>query len=215
MKGVNLIPAYRRERKHRRLRKRGWIVCCTGYAAALVAACAVARAAWLPDTKDMARDLAKASKQVAELEQASASARGKLAEANAMLQTVRAVAEQPDWSILLGALGRSVGDDVVLGVVKLDSIREPSGGPVRTAGASRGGAAAAQAAGRQAERWTLELQGHGRSQGSASQFVVRLQETGLFEDVKLMRTNREPFLTGQAVAFQVQCALGQQRSSGK
>jgi hypothetical protein len=40
-----------------------------------------------------------------------------------------------------------------------------------------------------------------------SQFVLRLEQTGLFESVELVKTNREPFLATDAVAFKLDCQL--------
>ncbi len=59
-----------------------------------------------------------------------------------------------------------------------------------------------------ARRFTLDVKGVGKSQPSVAKFVLALQQTDVFEDVKLVRTAREPFMDEMAVGFEVQCILG-------
>jgi hypothetical protein len=40
-----------------------------------------------------------------------------------------------------------------------------------------------------------------------AQFVLRLQQTGLFDDVRLLRTGREPLLDTTAFAFELTCMI--------
>ena len=77
-------------------------------------------------------------------------------------------------------------------------------------------------AGRHLELWTSELlnlelvrvlgpsrTGCGQSQTAVSNFVLRLERTELFDQVKLIGTSRRPFLSGSAVEFQVECFLAE------
>mgnify|MGYP000049651221 CR=1 FL=1 len=54
-------------------------------------------------------------------------------------------------------------------------------------------------------RYTLVLNGFGRSQESVSRFVLRLEESGAFDLVRLVSSSRQTFLQGEAVAFGVEC----------
>ena len=53
----------------------------------------------------------------------------------------------------------------------------------------------------------LELRGLGRENGDVSQFVLKLEQAGLFNSVRLLETARAPFGSGHAVSFRVHCLL--------
>jgi hypothetical protein len=54
-------------------------------------------------------------------------------------------------------------------------------------------------------RHRLLLTGFGKSQESVSRFVLRLEESGVFDAVRLISSCRQTFLQGDAVAFSVEC----------
>ena len=113
--------------------------------------------------------------------------------------------DRPDWSVVLALLARNLDDDLVLKRCKL----EPE--VVRKAAASPQHAAGAQAD--EPKRFSLEIAGLGRSQKAISHFVLRLERTNLFQKVTLVKTNREPFVTGRAMAFQIRCLLGRREEA--
>ncbi len=53
----------------------------------------------------------------------------------------------------------------------------------------------------------LQLGGLGLAQQAVSEFVLRLEETSLFRQVKLLDTKREPFLDSDAIAFHIECLI--------
>ena len=53
----------------------------------------------------------------------------------------------------------------------------------------------------------LGLRGYGRSQAAVAKFVLRLEQTGLFQEVKTLKRTREAFLDAEAVAFRLECLL--------
>ena len=59
---------------------------------------------------------------------------------------------------------------------------------------------------------TLLLGGLGRTQSSVAQFVVRLEQTGLFDEVKMITATREPFLSNEAVGFKLECRMSEGRA---
>src|SRR5205823_4400966 len=125
--------------------------------------------------------------------------RGQLNEARSVLRAGRAVLDLPDWSLLLALVGSLRGTDVVLDRCELD---RPAGR------ASLVTAAAAVAPPTDSSGPSLlRLQGHGRSQAAVSQFALRLERTDLFDNVAWLKTAREPFLGGDAVAFRLECQL--------
>ena len=120
----------------------------------------------------------------------------------------RAVSQQPDWSILLAALGRARGDEIVLQGCRLTLDRPADSG--RPGGSLRSLDAGKQAEGSSAQpsgRYELEVQGMSDNQAAVSTFILELEQTGLFDSVGLVRTERTTHLTRPAVAFTVECAL--------
>ncbi len=59
------------------------------------------------------------------------------------------------------------------------------------------------------QRYTLTLAGMGRSQAAISQYVLRLENTGLFDRVTLIESKLAPFGGGEAVSFRIGCTLGE------
>src|SRR5665213_937838 len=120
----------------------------------------------------------------------------------------RQIAEQPDWSHLLGVLARQSGDQIVFNSCAV--------GPNLQADASPAAVPpAAKTPGSGASRTALALtvSGFGRSQLAISQFVLRLEKTGLFARVAV-QTHRETYLGGEAVSFQLICSLDEPAGKG-
>ena len=113
----------------------------------------------------------------------------------------RAVGEQPDWSALLRLISASLGEDLVLTRCRLG----PEGHLGR--GLRKRPAPVRPSVGKR-RRFALELSGLGRSQKAITRFLLRLEKARLFEQVSLLRTAREPFLTGSAIRFDVRCLMG-------
>lgn len=201
MNGVNLIPAHRLDAQKRLRRQRAWLVGCAIYGTALAGACGLGRAAWCGDNGALAAELTKTTLQAGELQHALTVLQPKLAIAEKKLGTIRLVANKPDWSLLLTLLAATVGDEVMLRSCQLAPLEPPAPDPAKPASASAP----------PHERYKLDLDGLGRSQVSVSQFVLRLQQTELFEEIKLLKTNREPLGDGQAIAFQVHATLMEHR----
>jgi Tfp pilus assembly protein PilN len=212
MNGVNLIPESRRLAKHRRVRIRGWTMGCAAYAIVLIAVCTGVRATFSPRSDRIVADRAEAAKQITELDGQVTATRARLTEVKVKLQTIRLVTSQPDWSILLAALGNAMGDDAVLNTISLEPLHGSTAVAASVPGKGSGKAPVPESSG-QPTQWRLDLQGHSLSQPSVSKLISRLQQTGLFQDITLQRTRREPFFGGQAIAFQMQCLLGEKRSS--
>lgn len=193
MQSVNFIPMRRREARKLQARKRGWTLAAVVYGSVLALACLVWRAAWSADARDLGHELSTVRAEVDETNRAIAQLRASLSAARQTLSLNRAVAGQPDWSQLLAIVADERGDDVVLNRVAVDAP------PDTGADAAKGAAVT--------KPLFLRVGGYGRTQGAVSQFVLRLEQTGLFESVSLIKTNREPFLATDAVAFKLDCQL--------
>jgi Tfp pilus assembly protein PilN len=185
---INLIPAHRIAARQRRARLRAWGSAVVAYGIALAIACTAVTV--LQADPEAGQTL----QQVELTRAANRKASGTLVEAAkrlALAQTsqkmVRVLSDQPDWSLLFAGLGNRLGDDAVLRDIRLRSISTGPAGP---------------------PRYKLELRGLGKTQTAVSQFVAALEKSELFDEVRLLRTGREPFLTDNAVSFDLDCTLG-------
>ena len=61
--------------------------------------------------------------------------------------------------------------------------------------------------GEEAKEFSINIEGLGRSNSAVSEFVLRLESLGLFDSVVLQKGTRETFLSGEAVAFRIQCGI--------
>ncbi len=187
MLSVNLIPMPRREQRMLYARRKGWTIACAAYAVALGVGSLAWRAVWNDDARDLTREISIVHTDVDDATRSIGLLRASLADTRQVILVNRTVAGQPDWSLLMGIVGDIRGDEVVLNRCAL----ETADGPATDA----------------AKPLALRISGYGRSQGVVSQFVLRMEQTGLFDSVSLVKTNREPFLTGEAVAFKLDCLL--------
>jgi Tfp pilus assembly protein PilN len=197
MKCVNLLPSHRRDAHARAYRLRAWFVGGGAYALLLVAACGLSYAIWGGDQAAIAAQSQRAARQLDEGERILAKLQPELNEAQARLSMIQAIDEQPDWSILLRLLAKSSTDQIVLTACRLDG----SGDSAKP----RSGRSATTQPGSMNN--ILTVTGYGRSQASVSHFVLRLEEAKLFDQVSLIRTSREAFGAGDAVAFTIECSL--------
>ena len=192
MQSRNLIPSHRLEADRRRRRLKAWGVGISGYAAALVVVYVVSLCAWGVDAEALARRRDATAQRVQQIHRQIQRAQADLAEVRRSLEANEAIGGHPDWSLLLLLLTHKMNDGVVLRQCRLtprDAEGPPSGDP--TAGG-----------------WRLEMSGFGREVTAVSQFALDLDQTGLFHEVRLLKTVRQPFLAGQATHFQIRCGLG-------
>ena len=197
--GVNLVPAYRAARARRGRRRRAWIAACSAYTLALAGVCGVADLAAGHDLPALRAELERVSGESADWTNRHAQTRAALAQASSRLRAARAVTDHPHWHLLLKALAPALGEDVVLRGARIDtSDTAQSGAPVVLTSGS---------AAKPARTYTVELRGFARSQPAVTQLPLKLEAMKLFDEVKLVRAQREPFLSADAVAFHVRCTL--------
>ncbi len=200
--GVNLIPAARRQAKQQQSRVRWWLTGCVVYTALWIAAFVAAQVVVRSEDRALRGKFVEGSAMVQEAEKKVHALRGRIGRAEARLASGRAVGEQPDWSLLLAMLSSALGDETVLRSIRLQAPPEAAPGAAGGSG-TPGGAAAA----RTLQPITLEVTGLGRTQQVVSEFVLRLEHTPLFKNVRLVDTRREPFLNNHAVVFRIECVL--------
>jgi hypothetical protein len=200
MTGVNLIPANRLAAQRRRRRTRAWIVAGAGWAGLVIAACIGVEARWGVDPSAVAEQITQADQRITDLNNKLNEGRRRLNETEIARQTVLSVTDQPDWSILLAIFGRSTGEDIVLRDLSLKPDQQTQPSATKSA---------------QPKGFALQVRGFGRTQPAVSQFVLRLQEIGLFDDVRLVRTGREPVLNTSAVSFEIACTIRESAASSE
>jgi Tfp pilus assembly protein PilN len=189
VRGVNLVPADRREARRRHRRAQAWIGVCAVYAVAWVVAHVAIQVTMVSDDRALRGEIDRVRALVHEKDTAVAALQLDRQQAVAQLNANLAVGRQPDWSILLALLASTLEDEIVLRSVRLVSAGSEEG-EARESGATN-----------------LDFAGLGQSQAAVSRFVLRLEEISLFRSVKLLDMRREPFLAGHAFAFRVECVL--------
>ncbi len=194
-KCINLVPMHRRDAHARSFRLRAWAVGGGTYALLLIVACGLSYAIWGGDQAAVAAQSERASRQLEESQRMIAKLQPELAEAQGKLDMITAIDEQPDWSILLKLLAKASTDQIVLTQCRLDR----SDGPKAVVGKAPTTQSAAS--------HLVTITGYGRSQAAVSHFVLRLEEAKLFDQVTLIKTSREPFASGEAFAFRIECSL--------
>jgi Tfp pilus assembly protein PilN len=197
MNRINLIPAHRRQAHRQGKRLRLWITAVCIYSLILGLLCAVTTLRFGGLDESVERQLLECQTRSQQLDSQASQLRRRLAQLIAQRNHVKALANQPDWSILLAALGSMVGNDTSLQEIRLTPL-ETSAKPPSTAPAGK-------VPGRQ---FRIELRGSSRSQPEMAQFVLRLQETGLFDEVKLVRSSRDPRAESADVNFELGCTIG-------
>ncbi|MDP6543721.1 MAG: PilN domain-containing protein [Phycisphaerae bacterium] len=200
------MPAPRRQAKACRTRLRQWLAPSAAFVGMLVIVCITCHRTWgvgpdpLGDEMLMTRDRIAASEETIE------GLQKRLTASRWRLDTCKGIGQQPDWSVLLKLLSDGLGDEVVLRNCELNEMLIPNGAAparivaplVSTPGVSEDNKQLA---------FGLSVSGYGRSQTAVSQFVLRLERSGMFDSVRLVSTTREAFLNSKAVAFQVKCTL--------
>lgn len=187
MGGVNLIPASRKVARARRDRCHAWYAGTGLYACALMAIWIGAHLWWPDQHRVLADELAKVQQQTEASAAALKAIRPQVREAMTTLGATRSVGNRPDWSLLLIMLSDLLGPDSVLSTCTL-TVADTSG---TTASA----------------RHVLTLAGLARSHGAVLTYVRALEEAGLFHSVTLIDTRQEPFASGHAIAFRIECIL--------
>jgi hypothetical protein len=106
MKRINLIPKQRRDASRMRSRLRGWMYACGVYGGAIVLVFVLLRF-WRDDSAMFAGEISRLAQSANDTQQAINTLTPNIQEKQALLEAARAVADQPDWSVLLMLLGKT------------------------------------------------------------------------------------------------------------
>jgi hypothetical protein len=184
---------------------RTWAIALGAYGAMLGGAYAACLAFGDDDGKIVLEQMRHSTERFREAGKQIHTLRASLADASRQIAAARILSQSPDWSLLLAMVARDLSDDVVLERCSLAPVDtgaddKPSAAPPGTAKAAGGEEVLYQ-------RYLLDLSGFARTQTGVSQFVLRLENSRLFESVRLIKTQKRQFMDGQAVSFRIECAL--------
>jgi len=205
MNDVNLIPVARLVRRRLKGRLYFWGAVCGAYVFLIVAGASVFHVARAGEGRRETQQLEAADRQMEQDNRALQALRRQLKEVATALETTKAIHGQPDWSKLLVGLSAQLGDEIVLSRCHFTTFTADQ----KAVTVEAGGALSALPLGALLTecRHTLALNGYGKSQEAVSQFVLRLEGSGVFDRVRLANSSRQSFLEGEAVAFSVECNL--------
>jgi len=192
---INLLPIRRRQILRARKCLRFWIVAVVAHCVLLGGACLAARIYFGAPGGTDERDLQIARQSARQLEIALAVARKDLTSLETRRRMVSTFIDQPDWASLLQLIGEPLGDNLVLREMKLQQTTAQTQVAKSASPASSG------------HTYRLELRGLAKSQADLSSYVKALETSALFDEVQILRTGREPFLSGTATSFELECRI--------
>lgn len=203
MKRANLIPAARLEQRRRLQRVKLWIRALGAYAVLLACAYGACFAFGGDDSQDVLRRTRESTERFRAAGKEIETLRTSVVEACEQLAAARALAQNPDWSLLLAMVSSHLGDDIVLErcfLAPADSAQMHDRSRRAAEKGDQGGKVLYQ-------RYILDLRGLSRTQTGVSQFVLRLEQSKLFRSVRLIKTGKAKFQEGQAASFRIECIL--------
>lgn len=203
MTNINLISTDRLRARKQRAKTKRWFAICLIYSCVLLVSCGVCRVVWGLNTPDVDTELLDLHAQTQSLQETIDRMQAQLVESEFSLEANRELKEHPDWSLLLRFLAAMLGDDLFL---RECDIQMFSHSTAQATGQERLVQQVDAPANPPAVR--LSVKGMGRSLEAVSQFALRIEQTQLFTQVKLVDTRVEPYLTGKVIAFRVECTLG-------
>ncbi len=195
-RAVNLIPAHRFEARRQRRRARQWLACGMLYAVGLVGLCVAIQSLSGGAENALARELTEAEARHSDTAATIDRLHPILVQTQASLFASRSIGSQPDWSLLLDLLASLLDERMILTRVELNPIaaKSPTAPPAG---------------------YTLRLSGMALSHEAANDYVLRLEDTRLFDRVQTQGAIKQAFGAGTAVAFHVDCRLAEIDSGGQ
>jgi hypothetical protein len=201
--GVNLLSPARLARLHRRALVRWWSAGMGVYLAGAVGVAITMSVGAM--SQDVSDELASATRRLDNRKEHAGRLATELGERRKELEAAQAVGDHPDWGLLLSALAQRRGEAIALTSVELRRVQKAA--PVREQASSRRAMRSAPAP----QRTVIELvvRGIGTDLASVNDFVLELEEFGVFDAVRLEDTSVRAGAAGLADAneFEVRCEL--------
>jgi hypothetical protein len=219
MNTTNLMPAYRQQQLLLRIRLGRWKRLAGALCATLVLAYVGCCLAWSGTETPPVAESNKLADKIARSSAAEKKFKSEISQVQFTLDSARAVAQQPDVSILLASLSKSLSDETFLYQVKLKLKADSTGETVqRSPEAPALMQKEKSPSGKGADRSTspiLYLAGFAKSQAGLSRFVRKLEETEIFEKVTIVQNSSQPLFNGDAVGFKLECPMVRTDGEGK
>jgi hypothetical protein len=211
MSAINLLPPkYREKRRMGMIRKR-WIITGGCYVLLLAAGGLAARGFDTIDDNSVRTQIAKMGAQATQAEARQKTIMTELTRLSADRQLRELVNSPVDYAILLAGLGKCVHEDAILTGLRWEVM--PAAAPDRVmAGPGEKTKLADPFAG--PVRLKVEMTGLVQEQPAIGRLVRRIHDSGLFDQVRLVKSSREGFLSSNAFSFQIECEILAARASG-
>jgi Tfp pilus assembly protein PilN len=194
MMTINLLPNRRQVRLQQRRRMRTWGIGVGVYTGVLGAVFAGAYMIRPPGPETINRQLASAELQIQDSVRVIATLQAEMKDTERTLTTMQRIGPKPDWSVALAEFGATAGEDIVIGDITMRQ---------RKRSASAGGSRIDEPS----DAVTLRVSGYGRNQRAVTDFLMALNQSGLIDSTKLLKSEREPLFGGYAAAFIVECDI--------
>jgi hypothetical protein len=208
---INLLPPrFRQARRFATLRRR-WIITGGCYVLLLAAGSFAARAFDTLDDGSVRQEIARLRNQNAEFDSRQKPIMNELARLANDRQLKDLVNSPVNYAVLLTALGKCVHEDAILTGLRWEVIPistndhapavaaaemknvDPYSGPVRL---------------------KVELTGLVKEQPAIGRLVRSIHDSQLFDQVRLLKSSREGFMTSNAFSFQIECEITASRIGG-
>jgi Tfp pilus assembly protein PilN len=190
------MPESRRQRKALRRRLRSWAGGLLAYGLALALGYLLCGRYVNLNSRDLSNEMLTAGIEVNSAKKVLSAVDEEWASTGQQLRAVNSIGRQPDWSGMLALLSENLPDSAVLNHCRMH-MGEPS---------SKTG----KPAGEEPAKVSLQLAGLAKAQSDVSDYVLRLERTGVFDKVRLIKQVRQPFLDGTATAFSLECTMAPQ-----
>ncbi len=117
----------------------------------------------------------------------------RLAKAKLKLSIFRSVSDHPDWSILMAMVGSQITDENQISLFKLEKRITAETSQAKNS--------------RSNESYQVSIQGKSGSLKGISQFLINLEQLGIFKQVKLLETKGLETDENIAVQYSILCSI--------
>lgn len=212
MINVNLLPKARRSALVTRTRVRRWLVGGSAYAGAVV----LAGLAFTLSGPRVAVATDLFQRQQRELDDRQARVKHLETQAESLtrkLDRLARIENHPDVSALVRLIAGAQQDRIVLDSIALErTVQQPKDTGRKKLGAD---AKAADTAPQSTiVTYTIDVAGLARQQPDVTSFVLRLEETGLFDKVTVVESGKRDVQGAELAQFRLRCRVDEPPSSG-
>lgn len=205
---INLMPQFVRAARVRARARRFWIGANVAVLTGVAVVYAGAEVASSPSQVVVDQQLTEMESRLTELRAQTAQLRDEIASLELADAASRALSGDPDFGVVVQLLGRLTNQNVAFTSVRISPVAVETAPTRRRARNDRD---EGPPPGRLVteERFTIEIAGVAGDNLSVSQFVLRLVDAGVFTDVRLESSKREPAGTGGSMyRFLIRADLG-------